>query len=77
MDSRLPAIVSRLFHVNAGDLTPESGPTTIAAWDSAGHMNLILALEQEFGIQFGDDEVGELISIGAIHAALARHSVTS
>jgi acyl carrier protein len=77
MDSRVLHIVSRLFHIHASELSPDSGPTTIAAWDSAGHMNLILALEQEFGIQFGDDEVADLISIGAIIAALSRHSVKS
>ena len=73
MENRLRQIIARVFKVSADTLAPDSGPHSIPAWDSAGHMNLILALEKEFGVQFGDDEVVELVSLEAIATALARH----
>ena len=75
MEPRLKEILARVFKVPAPSISPESGPHTIPAWDSAGHMNLMLELEKEFGVQFGDDEVVELIGIEAIAEALARRGV--
>jgi len=43
---------------------------TIAAWDSLGHLNLILAIEAEFGVSFSPDDVIGMGSLGAIRTAL-------
>ncbi len=77
MNSRLLQILSRIFKTPAVSLDADSGPHNIPAWDSAGHMNLMLELEKEFGIKFDDDEVVELVSAGAIDEALKRHGVTA
>jgi acyl carrier protein len=54
-------------------VTPDSGPHSIAKWDSAGHMSLLVEIEKEYGVQFNDDEVVELVSVEAVIEALARH----
>jgi len=36
---------------------------TIAGWDSMAHVNLVLALEQNFDIQFKPEEMLEMLSI--------------
>lgn len=77
MQQRLHQLIARQFKVDAAALTAESGPDTISTWDSAGHMNLVLELEKEFGVRFDDDEVVELVSVGAIADALARHGVAA
>lgn len=74
---RLQQLLARVFKVDAASITSESGPHTIPAWDSAGHMNLILELEKEYGVQFGDDEVVELVNVEAITTALQRHGATA
>ncbi len=73
MSPRLASLIARALKTDAASVTAASGPDTIPAWDSAGHLNLILELEKEFGVQFDDDEVVEMISGEAIAAALARH----
>jgi len=46
------------------DEVPASGSRdTIAAWDSMAHVNLVLALEQNFDIQFKPEEMLEMLSI--------------
>lgn len=75
MQPRLTKILSEVFKVDPESITPESGPHTVEKWDSAGHMSLILALENEYGVVFNDDEVVELISVDAIAAALSRCGV--
>jgi acyl carrier protein len=42
----------------------------LAAWDSQGHIRLIVALEKRFGVEFGDDQVVELVSVKDILKAL-------
>jgi len=72
IDPQLRQLVACVFKVAPDSLTLESGPHTIPTWDSAAHMNLIVELEKEYGIPFGDDEVVELISLEAIQTAV-RH----
>ena len=72
MQPRIAAVLARTFKIPAETVNAESGPHSIAAWDSAGHMNLVLELEKEFGVRFADDDVVEMISVEAIAAALQR-----
>ena len=60
------AISSDIFQVPAGRLTGESSPRTLEAWDSVQHLNLVLALEQHFGVQFEPQEMDQMKSIGSI-----------
>ncbi len=75
MNNRLPPILSRVFKTPLERINAESGPHNLPAWDSAGHLNLMLELEKEFGVKFDDDEVIELVSMDAIGEALRRHGV--
>ena len=73
MQDQIRNVLAHVFKVAASSLTATSGPHDIPAWDSAGHMRLILELEQEFNVQFTDAEVVELVSVAAIETALTRH----
>jgi acyl carrier protein len=71
MDVRLRAVIASLFPVEAATLKDIDSPKTIAEWDSVAHLQLMLALEAEFGVQFSPDEMAELTTVGAIRARLA------
>lgn len=45
---------------------------TIHSWDSVRHLNLIMAIEERFGLTFDADEIPGLISVSAISEALDR-----
>lgn len=46
------------------DEVPASGTRdTISGWDSMAHVNLVLALEQNFDVQFRPEEMLEMLSI--------------
>jgi len=46
------------------DEVPASGTRdTVAGWDSMAHVNMVLALEQNFDIQFRPEEMLEMLSI--------------
>lgn len=64
------AIAADIFQVAARRITQESSPDTIESWDSLQHLNLILALEQSFSLEFQPEEIERMTSIGAILAIL-------
>jgi len=60
------AIVSSLLNLPCDQLNRESSRETTEQWDSLKHMYLVMALEEEFGIEFDDSEVSDLCSAGAL-----------
>lgn len=70
MMQRVLQIVSDVLAEPLEQLSGSSSPNTVDKWDSLNHMNLVLALEEEFGVQFTDDQIMKLLSVDAIVAAL-------
>lgn len=66
MLNRVLKIVSQVMKVSVEELSEESSPDTVKAWDSLKHMNLILALEEEFDVTFSDEEIVEMLSVELI-----------
>lgn len=55
-------MLAAVFGVEPEALINDSSPDTLAKWDSQGHLNLMLALEQEFGVQFSEEQMYEMVS---------------
>jgi acyl carrier protein len=73
---RLQRIFADLFTVPEKDIIPNTSPETLQLWDSLQHLNLMLAIEQEFGVQIGPQEMEQLISVERIVAYLDLKSQT-
>jgi acyl carrier protein len=54
---RVRGIMGDLFQIERAAVGADSSRETIPDWDSANHLTLVLALEEEFGVTF---EVGEI-----------------
>src|SRR5688500_15232876 len=54
------------------EMEPEAQMGDTEEWDSFNHINLMLGIETEFGVEFDSDEIGSLLSVGQIYAALQR-----
>jgi acyl carrier protein len=63
--------VSDVFGVSLAEITADSSPQTVEAWDSMGHLNLVLALEQSFGVQFSPEEIAAMTSVTLAAQTLA------
>lgn len=72
IEVRLRRVMAAVFPVDVVDLKDTDSTATIAEWDSVGHLQLMMALEAEFGIAFSPDEMAELTSLGAIRRHLAE-----
>lgn len=72
MDEKLQRILENVLEVDSIDDAASS--ETVASWDSLRHLQLITAIEEEYGIQFEPEEMMELHTVSAIAAALARRA---
>jgi acyl carrier protein len=64
--NRVQGVVADLFSIPVAQVALETSPDTIKSWDSLQHLNLMLALEQEFGVQFAPEEIETLTSVQSI-----------
>lgn len=71
IERRVLEIVARTFRVPRATVSLESTPDTIPAWDSLQQVHLILALEEEFGLQFEVDQIAVMQGVRPI-VALVR-----
>lgn len=70
-NDRLQEVFESLFGEEAVGLSNEDGMHSISAWDSAGHLNLIMAIEAEYGLQFNPADFAELTCVGEIRRRIA------
>ncbi len=62
MKERIKQVMSAVFEIPADRINEDSSTDTIETWDSLHHLNLILALEEEFDVIIPDEEVGNLVN---------------
>ena len=63
---RVRAVASDVLDVPAERINARASTDSIESWDSLRHLNLILALEQEFDVQFEPEEMERMTSVGQI-----------
>lgn len=71
-EQRLKEILASVLGVPLEHIGPESSQDNIASWDSLRHMNLVLALEQEFSVALPDEEVVNINSYARIQSLLQQ-----
>lgn len=65
-ETKLKSVIATVLEIEATDIDENSSMDTIEAWDSIKHMDLILSLEEEFGVSVPDEEAGDLTSYALI-----------
>ena len=63
LPNHLQTLFADIFEVPVATIRPDSSPDTIETWDSIRHLNLVLALEQQFNVQFEPEEIVQLLSV--------------
>ena len=74
MEKKIKAVMSAVFDVDAESIDDNSSPDTIANWDSLRHMSLIVGLEEEFGVNFTEDDISTMLNYKLIALTIAEHA---
>ena len=73
---RLQQTIAATLKVPLTKVTVTTRDQDLPAWDSLGQVNLIMALEQEFGVYIEVEEFGNLNSVPAILAYLGQQGTS-
>lgn len=76
IETELRDVMAAVLGVDADSINGASSSMTMASWSSLAHMNLILALEDRFGIVFEEQLIPEVMSFRRLCDALAAVSPT-
>ena len=66
IEVRIKQVMSDVFNIDINSINDTSSPDNIENWDSLKHMNLIIALEEEFGVIFDDQEIVDSMNYALI-----------
>ena len=66
IENRIKNVMAAVFEFTVDKINDDASPDTIESWDSLKHMNLIIALEEEFNIVIPDEEVGNMLTFGLV-----------
>lgn len=68
--SSLRDILADILEISPEQVTPDLGVGTVENWDSFRHLQAILAIEGEYGVQFDPQRIAELTTVSQIQAEL-------
>jgi acyl carrier protein len=60
---KVAGIASDILGVAKSSLDASSGPEQIETWDSVEHLNLVMAIESHFSLQFTPEEMDRMTTL--------------
>jgi len=73
IDSRLRQIFASLFQVAPENIHDSLARGEFGPWDSLQHLNLVLAIEEEFQIQLQPEQIEAMKSFGSIREIIGGY----
>jgi acyl carrier protein len=70
MKDKVREIVGQVFQLERGSIDGATSPDSVRRWDSLGHLQLIAALEREFGVRFQVRDIQSMDSVAGIEEIL-------
>jgi acyl carrier protein len=71
IEDRVRRVVAEVFGLDPASVTLATANEQVESWDSLNILNLLMAVEEEFGISLSPEEAGQLTSVAGI-VALVR-----
>ena len=62
-----------VFQISVESIHDDTSSETLKEWDSINHLNLIVALEEEFSMEFSEDEILIMLNVEAIKTVVLKN----
>ena len=72
IESPLKTVMSAVLGIPVDAINNETNMDTVESWDSLKHMNLVLAIEDEFDVSIPDEDAANITSFPLIKIVLAE-----
>ena len=66
----LKEVMATVLGIAVDSINDDTSMDTVEAWDSIKHMNLVLAIEEEFGVSIPDEDAANVTSYPLIRLVL-------
>jgi len=70
---RITGVVRDVLGHDELTLAESTSPKDVDRWDSVSNMNIVMTLEDEFGIRFALGELETMLTVGDIVDGVERH----
>jgi acyl carrier protein len=71
-EAKLTDIFRTLFDDTSLVLRDNLTAPDVPGWDSFNHINLVMQIEEDFGLRFTTEEISSLANVGEFKALIAR-----
>ena len=71
----LREVVADVLEISPEEVRPDLSSASVETWDSFRHLQLMLAIESEFGVQFDPQQIPDLTTVARIEAVLEQKGV--
>lgn len=72
---KLQELLSIVFKVPPEKIDANTSPDTLPEWDSLKHLNMILALEEQFDIAISEEDAMQMVSFELLVLTLREHGI--
>lgn len=77
MPPTVPEVFADVLGISAESVGDDFSPATSPLWDSLQAMNLVIAMEDAYGVKFSTKEIAEMKSVGKVREVLRGKGVSS
>lgn len=76
MENKLRKVMAKILGIEEHDINDTTSRKNVKAWNSLRHIRLVLAIEEEFGIEpFDMDQIVEMTSFVGIKRILREKGI--
>jgi acyl carrier protein len=69
-------LIVQVFGLQPEEVKDESGPETVEGWDSLGHLNLVMEIEEIYGLELSTDDALEIVDVGSLKRILSERGAS-
>jgi len=70
MKKRIFELVSQIMGIPQENVTIESSNLNVTGWDSLKHLTLVITIEEEFNVEFSDEQIVGMTNVAFIISTL-------
>ncbi len=63
IEERVRGVIAQVFGLDKSAVSATATQESLEKWDSLGHMNLCVAIEEEFRVRLDDTQIVEMTSV--------------
>jgi acyl carrier protein len=71
----LTPVFQEVFSDPSLQITESTSAKDVEGWDSFAHINLIVAIEEQFGVSFSTAELGKMLCVGDLVTLLKQKGI--